>query len=83
MINSQIKVSEQTVADLRNISLRVKTPDCIYGYESLPDIRQASAFPFGMSQLAICHPRTHCKIPYIIQCTRHVERIFSLQTQPQ
>ena len=82
MINSQIKVSEQTVADLRNISLRVKTPGCIYGYESLPDIRQASAFPCGISQLAICHRRTHCKILHIKQGTRHMERIFSLQTLP-
>lgn len=81
MINSQIKVSDQTIADLETILLRVKTPDCIYGYESLRDIRQASAFPYEISQLAICHRRTHCKIPHIKQGTRHMERIFSLQTQ--
>jgi hypothetical protein len=83
MINSQIKVSDHTVADLRIILLRVKMPDCIYGYESLLDIRQAGAFPCEISRLAICHRRTYCKIPHIRQCPRHEERIFSLQTQPQ
>jgi hypothetical protein len=83
MINSQIKVSDQTVADLETILLRVKTPDCIYGSESLRDIRQASAFPCEISHLAICHRCTHSKILHIRQGTRHAERIFSLQTQPQ